>query len=126
MRLDPGVYRAGRFGHGSSFSPAGPSGGRGDPALDKLHSNGASAILRVAAQGAVQTANHPCQEVWRAQTRNLDRRRERSVRAPLVSVDFAVRSAHQPTELMLPSVPSGESPDLPYRSLDSEALHKVF
>lgn len=33
--------------------------------LDKLHSNGASAILRVAAQGAVQTANHPCQEVWR-------------------------------------------------------------
>ena len=40
----PRVYRAGRFGHGSSFSPAGPAGGRGDPPLDKLHSNGASAI----------------------------------------------------------------------------------
>ena len=36
------------------------------------------------------------------------------------------RSAQPPTGLMLPSVPSGESPALPYRSLDSEALYKVF
>ena len=48
------------------FFPCGTGWRRGDPPLDKLHSNGASAILRVAAQGAVQTANHPCQEVWRA------------------------------------------------------------
>ena len=36
------------------------------------------------------------------------------------------RSAQPPTELMLPSVLSGDSPDPPHRPLDSEALHKVF